>query len=66
MQPLALKESELDDLVAFMASLTSDAYRVQGAKELARQRALARTRRPFRDTRRAFGPKPRQPEPPQP
>jgi cytochrome c peroxidase len=66
MQPLALKESELDDLVAFMASLTSDAYREQGAKELARQRALARTNRPFRDTRRAFGPKPRQPEPPPP
>ena len=65
-QPLALKESELDDLVAFMASLTSDAYRAQGARELARQRALARTNRPFRDTRRAFGPKPRRPEPPPP
>jgi cytochrome c peroxidase len=65
-QPLGLKESELDDLVAFMASLTSDAYWAQGAQELARQRALARTNRPFRDTRRAFGPKPPRPEPPPP
>ncbi len=60
-QPLGLRESELDDLVAFMASLTSDVYQAQGAQELARQRALARTNRPFRDTRRAFGPKPPRP-----
>src|ERR1700682_5392806 len=57
-QPLALRESELDDLVAFMASLTSDIYQAQGMQELARQRALARTNRPYRDTRRAFRPKP--------
>ena len=57
-QPLGLKESELDDLVAFMASLTSDAYRAQGEQELARQRALSRTNRPYRDTRRAFGRRP--------
>jgi cytochrome c peroxidase len=65
-QPLGLKESELDDLVAFMASLTSDAYLAQGAQELARQRALARTHRPFRDTRRAFGAKPPRPKAPPP
>src|SRR5205823_10875940 len=53
-QPLGLQESELDDLVAFMASLTSDVYREQGAQELARQRALARTNRPHRNTERAF------------
>jgi cytochrome c peroxidase len=58
-EPLGLQESELDDLVAFMASLTSDVYRAQGEQELARQRILARTTRPFRDTSRAFGPKPR-------
>ena len=57
-QPLGLQESELDDLVAFMASLTSDLYRAQGAQEVARQGELARTNRPFRDTRRAFRPKP--------
>ena len=63
-QPLALTESEIDDLVAFMASLTSAIYKEQGATELARQRAISRTNRPQRDTTRAFGPKPTQPEPP--
>ncbi len=64
MQPLALTETDIDDLVAFLASLTSAAYKEQGAAELARQRALSRTNRPQRDTARAFGPKPTQPEPP--
>jgi len=57
-RPLGLRESELDDLVAFMASLTSDVYRAQAAQELARQRAASRTNRPYRDTRRAFSPRP--------
>ncbi|MDB6017896.1 MAG: cytochrome peroxidase [Pedosphaera sp.] len=65
-QPLALKEEDIDDLVALLASLTSDDYKEQGAKELARQRALSRTTRPQRDTARAFGPKPVQPPPPKP
>src|SRR5207245_10219838 len=34
-QPLALTESEIDDLVAFMASLTSAICKEQGATELA-------------------------------
>jgi cytochrome c peroxidase len=55
MQPLALTESEIDDLVAFLASLTSEAYLAQGEQELVRQRAVAMSHRPFRDTRRAFG-----------
>jgi cytochrome c peroxidase len=63
-QPLALTESEIDDLVAFMVSLTSANYKEQGATELARQRALSRTTRPQRDTARAFGPKPPRPTPP--
>ena len=63
-QPLALTENEIDDLVAFMASLTSAIYKEQGAAELSRQRALSRTTRPQRDTARAFRPKPTQPEPP--
>jgi cytochrome c peroxidase len=63
-QPLALTETNIDDLVAFMASLTSANYKEQGAAELSRQRALSRTTRPQRDTARAFGPKPVQPEPP--
>ena len=63
MQPLALSESEIDDMVAFLATLTSAQYQQLGAKELARQRAIASTNRPQRDTARAFGPKPIQPEP---
>jgi len=64
MQPLALSESDIDDVVAFMASLTSADYKEQGLKELASQRELTRTKRPQRDTARAFGPKPQQPKPP--
>jgi cytochrome c peroxidase len=63
MQPLALSESEIDDVVAFLASLTSAQYEQQGLKELERQRALSHTSRPQRDTARAFGPKPVQPKP---
>jgi cytochrome c peroxidase len=65
-QPLALTEPEIDDLVAFLASLTSPDYKELGAKELERQRALSRTSRPQRDTKRAFGPKPPRPKLPQP
>ena len=57
-QPLSLTENDIDDLVAFLASLTSANYKEQGAAELARQRALSRKNRPQRDTARAFGPKP--------
>ena len=64
-QPLALTERDIDDLVAFLASLTSPDYRELGAQELERQRALSRTSRPQRDTKRAFGPKPPQAKPPQ-
>ena len=63
MQPLGLTESEIDDVVAFLATLTSSQYREQGIKELERQHALSRTNRPQRDTARAFGPKPVQPKP---
>jgi len=58
MRPLALKEPEIDDLVAFLASLTSSDYRKPALEELTRQRKLSRTTRPYRDTARAFGPKP--------
>jgi cytochrome c peroxidase len=63
-QPLALTETDIDDLVAFLMSLTGANYKEQAAAELARQRALSRTNRPQRDTARAFGPKPARPEPP--
>ena len=61
--PLALSEAEIDDVIALMASLTSDQYRDLGARELARQRALAAVSRTQRDTARAFAPKPVQPKP---
>jgi cytochrome c peroxidase len=64
-QPLALTEQEIDDLVAFLASLTSPEYKELGAQELKRQRALSQTNRPQRDTQRAFGPKPPRPKPPE-
>jgi len=54
----ALTEGDIDELVAFLASLTSPDYKEHGVKELARQRELSLTNRPQRDTARAFGPKP--------
>jgi cytochrome c peroxidase len=54
MQRLGLTEPELDDLVHFMFSLTSDAYAAFGAKETARQTAR-KTVRPQRDTAIATG-----------
>jgi cytochrome c peroxidase len=63
MQPLALRESEIDDVVAFLASLTSPQYKNAGDQEYARQLALSKVDRPQRDTVRAFGPKPSQPKP---
>jgi cytochrome c peroxidase len=65
-QPLALTEPEIDDLAAFLASLTSPEYKELAAREWERQRALSRTDRPQRDTKRAFGPKPSRPRPPAP
>jgi cytochrome c peroxidase len=59
MHPLGLKEAEIDDLVAFLASLTSPEYTDQSQTELARQRKLSRTTRPYRDTARAFGEAPK-------
>ena len=63
-QPLGLTESEIDDVVAFLASLTSPQYKALGDKEYARQLARSKASRPQRDTARAFGPKPVQPKPP--
>jgi cytochrome c peroxidase len=62
-RPLGLSETEIDDLVAFLASLTSAQFREQGAKALAVQREIARASRPERDNARAFGPKPTRPDP---
>jgi cytochrome c peroxidase len=63
-QPLALTEPEIGDVVAFLASLTSPQYKDLGDREYARQLAISKVSRPQRDTARAFGPKPKQPAPP--
>jgi cytochrome c peroxidase len=62
--PLALTEPEIDDLVAFMASLTSPQYKEQADKAYAEQLALSKVSRPQRDTKRAFEPKVPPPKPP--
>lgn len=62
-RPLALTETDIDDVVAFLASLTSAEYHDAGIRELERQRALSRTNRSQRDTARAFGPKVPEPKP---
>ena len=49
-EPLALTEQEIDQLVAFMFSLTDDRLKSQNDAEFERQRAIAAERRPFRDT----------------
>jgi cytochrome c peroxidase len=48
-EPLALSEPEIDQLVAFMFSLTDDRFKDQNAAELVRQRGIAKNKRPFRD-----------------
>jgi cytochrome c peroxidase len=63
-QPLALTEPEIDDLVALMVALTSPQYKERGDKDYARQLALSKVSRPQRDTARAFGPQPPRPKPP--
>jgi cytochrome c peroxidase len=64
MQPLALTETEIDDMVAFLVSLTSPQYKDVGEQEYARQLAISKVNRPQRDIARAFGPRPKQPAPP--
>jgi cytochrome c peroxidase len=54
MQRLGLTEPELDELVAFLATLTDDRYAKLGEQELARQRGKKNVR-PERDTAVALG-----------
>lgn len=48
-EPLALTESEIDALVAFMFTLTDNRFAEQNAAIFAAQKATAATKRPFRD-----------------
>jgi cytochrome c peroxidase len=62
-RPLKLTEAEIDDLVAFLGSLTSAPFRGVGERELARQRQIANVARPNRDLLRAFSPAPARGDP---
>jgi cytochrome c peroxidase len=54
---LGLTEAQIDDLVNFMATLTSPEFQKSATRELARQRTLSRKRRPERDNALAMGKK---------
>ncbi len=54
MEPLALREQEIDQLVAFLFTLTDVRFAADNERELARQKALAATKRPLRDNAMAF------------
>ncbi len=56
MQRLGLTESEIDDLVAFLFTLTDEKFAKQNTRELARQRGKKNVR-PERDTAVAMGKK---------
>lgn len=49
MEPLALSEREIDQVVAFLFALTDDRLGEQNAAEMERQKQVAGQRRPFRD-----------------
>ena len=55
MQRLGLTENEIDDLVAFLGSLTSGDLKAENDEELRRQKELAQTKRSERDTDAAMG-----------
>jgi cytochrome c peroxidase len=48
-EPLALSETEISQLVAFLFTLTDDRLHAQNESEEARQRQIAATQRPFRE-----------------
>ncbi len=52
---LGLTEPEIDDLVAFLGSLTTDRYEAAAKKELAKQRGLSKSKRPQRDNNAVQG-----------
>jgi len=53
--PLGLSEPEIDDLVAFLATLTSPEYARAAQVEFREQFKRSRTERPQRDTAAAMG-----------
>ena len=53
-EPLALTETEIDQLVAFMFSMTDDKFAEENDRQKKEQRALAEQNRPERDEDMAF------------
>jgi cytochrome c peroxidase len=53
-EPLALTETEIDQLVAFMFSMTDDQFAVENDRQKKEQKALAEKSRPERDEDMAF------------
>ncbi|MBN1345583.1 MAG: cytochrome-c peroxidase [Phycisphaerae bacterium] len=54
MEPLALTEEEINQLVAFMFTLTDDRFAAENERQLQAQRAAANASRKFRDDEMAF------------
>ena len=54
---LGLNDDEINDLVALLGAFTSDKFADQGRAEMERQRQIAQTKRPERDTDAALGQK---------
>ncbi len=54
-QPLGLTDDEIDDMVAFLLTLTDERFAKQNADARAQQSAMARKNRPLRDTALADG-----------
>ena len=53
-ESLGLVDSEIDQIVAFLFSLTDDRFAADNQKQMEIQRAKATTNRPFRDDYLAF------------
>jgi cytochrome c peroxidase len=49
MEPLALTEKQIDQVVAFMFALTDDRFAEENQRQMDQQRAKAQQKRPFRD-----------------
>jgi len=49
MEPLALSEEEINQVVAFLFTLTDDRFADENQRQFERQKARAETERPFRD-----------------
>ncbi len=54
MEPLALTDAEIDQMVAFLFALTDDRFAAENQRQLDAQRAAAAASRPFRDDDLAF------------